>query len=73
MLRPRILFWEDTCNFTGKIIPSSSKVCLEVFSISVHIGFNLIIRANDVVKQGSHFLFLELGLLEFFKGVVGLL
>ena len=58
------------CNFTGKISASFSKLCLEVVSGSVHAGFNLNIRANDVVNQGSHFLSLKIGLVELLEGVV---
>ena len=61
------------CNVTGKISAKYRKVCLEVFSGIVHTDFNLIIRENDVVKKSSHFLFLKLGLVDLFKGVVSFL
>ena len=73
LMIPKILLWEDACNFTIKISASSIKVCLEVFFGSVNSGFNLIIRAHDVVKQSSHFLFLKLGMVELSTGVVGFL
>ena len=64
---------EDMCNFTGKISANFRKFCLELFFVCVHTGFNFIIRAHDVVNQGSQFLLLKLGLVEFYKGVVGFL
>ena len=68
-----ILFLKYACNFTGKISASPRKFYLEVFYGSVHAGFNLITRAHAVVKQGYHFLFLEIGMVELFEVFVGFL
>ena len=52
---------------------SLARSLLEVSSRSLHSGFNFIIRKYDVVKKSYHSMFLKLGQVEFFEGVVGLL